>query len=390
MAFGIYVHIPYCIQRCSYCDFATYVRGTILPPEQYIELVKEEIRQKAHLFHGRKLDTIYFGGGTPSLIEPHLIVAVIEELEKHGLRRHESSCEITIEINPATLDESKISYLIDHGVNRFSVGAQTFNNKLLKDVQREHNAEQTKQTLRLLQSRNLNYSFDILFALPGQTLEMLQDDLRQALEFSPAHISPYCLTVPSGHPLSKGRPPEEEQVEMFNAIEEGLTQAGFTRYEISNFAKPGFESKHNMLYWTDSSYWGLGLSSHSYELNEGEFGSRFWNPNNINAYAERIEKFKGVKLDSVTRNLATSEYENLNSHQSMSDYCHTSLRIMRGLSIEGLRKKFPTPLFDEALRRLNKLTEHGLLHFRNDHWTLSQQGILISNQVFEEMTFLAD
>jgi oxygen-independent coproporphyrinogen-3 oxidase len=262
MSFGVYIHIPYCIQRCSYCDFSTYVQTEIMPPERYVGLLLEEMKQHS-FFQPQPLDTIYFGGGTPSLIEASLIVSLISELEKRGFGRSPGA-EVTIEINPATVDEKKLEVYLQHGINRFSVGAQTFDDRLLKRVKREHNAEQTLQTLKLLKKYDLNFSFDILFALPTQTKDGLLRDLEIAVELGAKHISPYCLTVPSGHPLSKARPSEDDQVEMFNMIRDRLEERGYSQYEISNFAIPGFESRHNNLYWSDDEYWGLGLSAHSY------------------------------------------------------------------------------------------------------------------------------
>ena len=385
--FGVYIHIPYCIQRCTYCDFATYVQSEILAPQKYIELVKQEISLRRHLFGLRsnsdvQLNTVYFGGGTPSLIPSENIVDLISELNKQGLRTGPQT-EITIEINPATVDERKLEHYLKAGINRFSVGAQTFHDHLLKMVKREHSAEQTRQTLFLLKKYNLNFSFDLLFALPTQTLDELKYDVEQAVAIGSSHISPYCLTVPEGHPLSKNRPPEDDQVEMFNLIHESLQKSGFYRYEISNYAKPGLESKHNNLYWTDQSYWGLGLSAHSYSrgpMSSSKWGERFWNPSNINIYEKQI-------LSSLS-NLPDDQIETLAKHQSLTDFCHTSLRISTGLSLPDLYSKFGSDAHQTVLNRAAKLLETQYLDQKNDRLMLTEKGILISNQIFETFTFL--
>lgn len=401
MSFGIYVHIPYCIQRCTYCDFATYEQFKILPPEQYVELLFEEIRQKKNYFAhhrsdlhpSRRLDTIYFGGGTPSLIPAELIVAIIQELAKHGFTTGPAT-EITLEINPATVSEEKLATYLSVGVNRFSVGAQTFDDRLLKMVHREHSAQQTLDTLALLRKYNLNFSFDILFALPSQTLDGLKRDVEIAIEQGAKHISPYCLTVPEGHPLSKGRPIEDDQVQMFEVISEKLTEKGFHQYEISNFSLPGFESRHNVLYWADEEYWGLGLSAHSYSK-KGPWGARFWNLSNINEYQKQIEADRGQVFDSPLLHLPEAQREDLEKHQSLTDFCHTSLRMKQGLNSQTLIAKFSLPTAEKVFKILRRLREHRWIQSEGPvdsetQWSLTPEGILISNQIFAQLTFLED
>ena len=379
---GVYIHIPYCLQRCTYCDIATYVHTEILPPEKYVELVKKEIFLKKNIFSkkfsGKNLSTLYFGGGTPSLISAELIIDLISELSKHGFTTGPQT-EITIEINPATVDPEKLEKYLAAGVNRFSVGAQTFHDRLLKSVNREHNAKQTFDTLALLKKYNLNFSFDLLFALPTQTLQELESDVDTAIELGSSHISPYCLTVPEGHPLSKNRPVEDEQIEMFNIIHQKLTAKKFNRYEISNYSLTEKESRHNLLYWTDKSYWGLGLSAHSYSKNT-TWGERFWNSSNINLYEQEI----------LSESLAPqkNQIEILEKHQALTDFCHTSLRISDGLSMVKVKNKFgDTPIL-EIKHLANNLIERGLLFQVGDSLRLTNTGVLISNQIFEKFTFL--
>lgn len=387
MAFGVYVHIPYCIQRCTYCDFATYEQSKILPPDQYVELLFKEIRQKHKYYPPQSLDTIYFGGGTPSLIPAHFIVAIIKELGRFGFTTRPDT-EITIEINPATINEEKLKIYLDNGVNRFSVGAQTFDDRLLKMVNREHSAKQTLETLDLLRKYNLNFSFDILFALPSQAVSGLKNDVKIAIQQGAKHLSPYCLTVPDGHPLSKGRPIDEEQVEMFNIIAEELTNNNFQQYEISNFAQPGFESRHNLLYWIDEPYWGLGLSSHSYSK-ESPWGTRYWNVNSINEYQKQIMQFDGQEFSSPANHLPSTQYEILEMNQALTDFCHTSMRLMRGLNPKHLGQKFPA-MEAKVESLLVKLAEKSLVQYDEEHWRLTREGLVLSNKVFQELTFLPE
>lgn len=388
MAFGVYVHIPYCIQRCTYCDFATYEQSKILPPDQYVDLVLKEIRQKRGYYEPQSLDTIYFGGGTPSLIPAHLIVAIIKELGSYGYTTRPDT-EVTIEINPATVSEEKLKIYLDNGINRFSVGAQTFDDRLLKMVHREHSAKQTLETLDLLRAHNLNFSFDILFALPSQTVEGLRNDVRIAIEQGAKHISPYCLTVPDGHPLSKGRPVDDEQVEMFDILASELTAKGFKQYEISNFALPGYESKHNLLYWIDEPYWGLGLSAHSYSK-ESSWGTRYWNLNSIGEYQKQIMAMDGQEFKSPAQQLPAAQFEQLEMHQALTDFCHTSMRLMRGLNVHTLAQKFPESVQNKVQNILQGLEKKSWVTYDNGHWSLTRDGLVLSNKVFQELTFLAD
>lgn len=389
MRFGVYIHIPYCLQRCTYCDFATYEHTKILPPHEYAELLKCEIQAKSLAHLPRPLDTLYFGGGTPSLLKPELIVSIIHELEKYGFPIKKEA-EVTIEINPATITEENLKIYLDHGINRFSVGAQSFDDKLLKSVNREHNAAQTRDTLDLLAKYNLNYTFDLLFALPHQSLEQLQIDLKIVSEYAPPHLSAYCLTVPEGHPLSKNRPLEDVQVQMFDLIEHELKKINLLKYEISNFARPGYESRHNNLYWTFADeYWGLGLSAHSY-AHKSPWGVRYWNPNHIDIYAKQVLSYKNKTAQSVYDFLPNEQYELLKLNQAATDFCHISLRKNLGLSQDILQKNFPDLVASSILKELKQLQQEGLLEHKDFHWNLSEKGQLISNRVFERLTFLDD
>jgi len=388
MAFGVYIHIPYCLQRCTYCDFATYEQTQIMPPEKYIPLLTQEINARAHFISTKKIDTIYFGGGTPSLISAHHIVTILQELSRAGFQISDKA-EITIEINPATVSTEKLQIYLQNGINRFSVGAQTFSDPLLKSVHREHNAEQTKETLTLLKNAQVQFSLDLLFALPGQSLDLLKKDLEQILFFRPHHISPYCLTVPEGHVLSKNKLEEGLQLEMFQLISSALKSAGYHQYEISNFSLPQYESRHNSIYWDDEEYWGLGLSAHSY-LKESPWGLRFWNPSSIGAYEKMILQQLDPKAMHIEDTLPNQHFEKLKLHQSVTDYCHISLRRKKGLLRDSFEEKFGSFTLTQIEPLLAQQVEAGLLNYNSAEksWSLSDSGLLISNQVFSALTFL--
>ncbi len=383
MGFGIYIHIPYCIQRCHYCDFTTFEQNSILPPKEYIESLRNEIRNRKNFFTHKNLTSIYFGGGTPSLIDPQLLKLVINDIKSSF--KLDDSCEITIEINPGTLVEKNFSTYLDIGINRFSVGAQTFNDRLLEACGREHTAADTRKTLKLIQSNNVNYSFDLLFALPHQTNADLDEDLKEILDWSPPHLSAYCLTLPSGHSMNTGRPKEEMQVEMFTQVTDAIKTVGLNKYEISNFAKTGFEAKHNMLYWNWGEYWGLGISAHSF-IHANSKDIRFWNTKSLKEYASDASKI--FTSQAFEGNLDSKNFENLKPHEALTDFCHTQLRLVRGLNPTETLSIFGAPQMQATVKKLESLPNPGLLDKKGDFYTLSAAGEVLSNQVFEHFTFL--
>lgn len=386
--FGAYIHIPYCLQRCRYCDFATYVQEEIIPQDKYVELLCKEISLRSHLGPGRPLESVYFGGGTPSLLPPESIIAILQQLEKHNFPMGRDT-EVTIEINPATLNERAIERLIEHGVNRFSVGAQSFNDRLLKLSGRKHNSKETRDTLDLLKKYDLNYSFDLLFALPTQTAEELDEDLKEVIAYSPPHLSAYCLTVPEGHPMSFQRPSDIQQAKMFEQIEKKLNGIGLNRYEMSNFAKSSMESRHNSLYWTNKDYLGFGLSAHSFLTNWEGSKVRFWNPSSVDGYTNFIQSL--LSESTVSSLLEKGLAEVLTKKQSLFDFSHTALRMQSGLSLSELTKEFSAEDALQLQPGLNKLVSSGLLNKKTeDIYSLSHEGFLLSNRVFAQVYDLVE
>lgn len=383
MPFGIYVHIPYCLKRCSYCDFATFELGLkkmgYLEPGDYVDLVCREIQVRGAHFKDQELTSVYFGGGTPSLIEPILLESILSALIENSfvLNRH---TEITLEINPETLTDERLEQYLNIGFNRFSVGAQTFHPQILRAIGREHGPEQILKTLDLLRSRKLNYSFDLLFALPEQTLADVETDLKIVSQFSPPHLSAYCLTVPTGHPLEKHRPFEDVQIQMFASIEASLRNIGLRKYEISNFSRPGFESKHNMLYWKDENYLGFGLSAHSHLALE-RHGKRFWNPKTF------IDYKKMVLTDPSLLALTQENSETLTFEEALTDYCHVSLRLSEGMNFYDLRYRFGNAALALVRSRVGGLADRGLVELSDERLKLTRNGELLSNQVFADLLF---
>ena len=381
---GIYVHIPYCQRRCTYCDFATFELGVnkngYLEPKDYVDLVCAEVQARLPKWSGEEITSIYFGGGTPSLVAPELISKILTQIKSTGVVYSPQSTEITLEINPETLSDERLNAYKEFGVNRFSVGAQTFNAEVLKSIGRDHEPEQIVKTLSLLKKHNLNYTFDLLFALPKQSLEMLEHDLNVIAEFLPNHISAYCLTVPTGHPLEQNRPLEDEQVEMFSLIETRLLKLGLEKYEISNFAKPGYESKHNLLYWLDEEYLGFGLSAHSH-THDDVYGRRFWNQKTFSGYKQQMTTDPGFS------GIPEAQVERLTFEEALTDFCHVSLRLSKGLDMDLLRYRFG-PKADELVQiPLKKLIVSHHMVKNEQLFCLTSKGQLVSNQVFQEFLF---
>lgn len=388
MRFGLYFHIPYCLQKCHYCDFVTFDLNHQISPAQYTELILTELRQRSNAIPEKIVNSIYFGGGTPSLLPAEDILAIRNEIANVGFTVTRDA-EFTIEINPGTIDPNGLDHYLAAGVNRFSVGVQTFNDSYLQACGREHSAETSRQTLKFLKERGLHYSFDLLFGLPGQTIAALKKDLDEMFEFNPDHVSLYNLTVPKSHPMNIGRIDDNQQAEMFEIIESALKDHGLVRYEISNFARRGFESRHNQLYWSDGGYWGLGVSAHSYLPDVGRWGTRFWNPNSGRVYLEQIKSLE-CQGDHFWEKLPSRQVETLQIHEALTDYCHTQLRMMRGLSPDDLRRKFGDAVHSLVMQRIHSLVLQDLLISTGDRYRLSPGGLALANQVFLSLAFLPE
>ena len=393
--FGLYIHIPFCIQLCSYCSFAKYKIGTTLSKKDYLILLKKEIHYIAYHFNQKKPTSIYFGGGTPSLLKAEEIIDLVLELKRAGFDLSQVK-EITVEVDPKTMDDIQgLSVLKEGRVNRISLGVQSCNDKFLTQIGRIHRSIDIQKTIDALHKYKLSFSMDLLFGLPNQTLDDLEDDLKNFLRHLPNHISAYLLEVPTHNKLYHRQPCEDVQAEMFEFIEEILTKNNFNRYEISNYARAKYESQHNLLYWNDCSYLGLGLGAHSYlKFPDVAFkwGVRFWNPRVMSKYKTWVESLNFKTNFYKTK--ANTEKEELKIHQSLTDFCYTQLRKTKGLNYQILLDKYNEKIGQIVLKRCKLLEERELLSFNNlqDHLilVLSKKGRVLSNLVFQHLTFLKE
>lgn len=413
---GIYLHIPFCRSRCSYCDFATGMFEDALA-DRYVNALVSEITKWNMVDNPAVVDTIYFGGGTPSLLNPPQIERILNAVrERFDVI---DGAEVTLEINPAStnsappprslrlsgenqltdahrrdaenaegaqrkanpedspeLSSQKLQDFRSLGINRASFGAQTFDDRELKQLGRTHSAADIPATfLQLREAGFANISFDLIAALPSQTLPGWQQNLDHALALRPDHLSLYLLDVHEGTPLAdqirsgmRPQPDDDLAGEMYQLMIEKVCAAGYDHYEISNFSLPGFASRHNTKYWAGAPYYGFGCSAHSYDS-----GRRRW--------ANERDTAKYVQLIECEESPVVERTE-LNEEDARSESIFLGLRLMRGLDLEEYRMRFGSDLRDEYSAELAQLSDAGLIEIDKVLIRLTKRGALLSNEVF--------
>lgn len=371
---GIYIHIPFCKQKCYYCDFVSFANKEELI-ERYINALKKEIKYK--LKSKDKIDTIYIGGGTPSVIDSKYIVEILEEI--YSIVGFDETREVTIEINPGTSDKEKIEAYKTVGINRISLGLQTTNDKLLKNIGRIHTYKQFEEAYNLVKQEGFtNINVDLMLALPNQTLEDLKISLNKIINLNPTHISVYSLILEEGTKLEDlinrkvlELPSEDIERQMYWKTKHLLEENGYIHYEISNFAKENYKSKHNSNCWKQQEYYGFGLASHSYINNV-----RYSNIEDLSQYIKDIENEEYNKIKQVN--------EIQTKISKAKEYMMLSLRTIDGVKIKEYKAKFQeNPLYIYR-REIEKLTQNELLEIDGDHIKLTAKGIDFANQVWEE------
>ena len=378
---GIYIHIPFCRSRCSYCDFATDVFKNEATVERYVNALLGEINgfQKRETKDQNSAtkdqpDTIYFGGGTPSLLAPRQIEKILAAV--HRKFTVAADAEITMEMNPATVTLETLKDYRSLGINRASFGAQTFDDQELKRLGRRHTAQDTRETIELLRrARFENVSFDLIAGLPRQTLADWRKNLAEALKLNPEHISLYLLEIHEGTPLAeqirnRRQPPPDEDLagEMYRLMLEKLRAKNYRQYEISNFSKPGYESRHNLKYWQFAPYYSFGVSAHSFD---GE-SSRRSNERDTFAYVKKIENEQSPVVETLK----------LDEKSRRAEYAFLRLRLNEGIDLQVYREKFDIDLPNEFAEDLARLKKNRLIELTEDNLRLTKKGMLYSNEVF--------
>ena len=362
---GIYAHIPFCQSRCIYCGF--YSTTLLSLQDEYVDAMLRELDNRRDYLPDEPVTTIYIGGGTPSMLSSHNLSRLCLRLKDLA---EESLEEFTVECNPDDITPELASLLYSLGVNRVSMGAQTFSDKRLAFIHRRHKAYQVKEAVENLRNVGIrNISIDLMFGFPDETVENWKCDIEQALSLGVQHISAYSLMYEEGTPLYKlleegkiKEISEDVSLEMYETLITLLTQAGYEHYEISNFALSGYRSKHNSSYWKRVPYLGIGAAAHSYNLT-----SRQWNVSDVKLYA---------KGDNIIE-----DCELLDSTEQYNDLITTALRTREGIDIDSLSETDKLFLTKAA----NKSIEQGNLIIENNHLHLTRKGLFISDAVMVEL-----
>lgn len=357
MTKNAYIHIPFCKSKCHYCSFVSF--DSIELKREYLDALKKQIAEE---YKNEELNTLYFGGGTPSLL------AVDEFAELISLFKLEDNAEITVEVNPDSVDFEYLTGLKNLGVNRLSIGAQTFDDDILKSIGRRHNSAQIKTAVDCAQKAGFeNISLDFIYGLPNQALKDFVSDLEQAVKLGVQHISLYGLKIDEGCYFYKNQPENiadsDMQADMYLKAIEVLTQNGFEHYEISNFSKNGFESKHNLNYWEGDTYYGFGCAASGYENN-----IRYTNESELKKYIQNPLK---------------KEFEQKISEQErLEEAVFLGLRKITGINIEEINQKFKIDFNQKYVKILDKYKE--FFTATKNGIALNQNGILVSNNILSE------
>ncbi len=373
---GLYLHVPFCLRKCRYCDFLSFECHDERALHQYAEALLREIETRYEEWPYKVVDTIYIGGGTPSILPAADMSRIIDGIRDNFTVLDGS--EITIEANPATVDEQKLETYLDAGINRISIGTQSFDNSILNMLGRAHNKNDALNAIRMAKKAGFkNINVDMMFGIPGQTNKMWRDSLRQCIFLGPQHISLYSLQIEEGTPfyqmVEKGTlEPANENVDrtMYHDALDMLESAGYRHYEISNAALPGYESKHNLKYWSYQEYLGLGPGASSFIG-----GYRFKNTSSVLEYVNFIKQgLPPVKKEDV---------ESYSKRDEMGIYVFTGLRKKEGFDIRDFEDTFGTDFFDVYDPMLiTKL--RGLVKIEGFVLQLTEKGLDVSNQVMAE------
>ena len=363
---GIYIHIPFCVKKCGYCDFYSLVGRSELMPK-YQHAVIEHIKESSRQLSGYYIDTIYFGGGTPSFFGADGLIAIFDALKQHGKVLLDS--EVTLEANPDSVTKSDLVKLRKAGFNRISFGVQVTDDALLKQIGRVHTFADARKAVDTARAAGFkNVSIDLIYGLPSQTRESWAATLAKALTLKPDHISCYGLKLSPGTEMyiyhnSPFIPDDDTQADMYLYAVEYLERFGYRQYEISNFCKKGYESLHNLKYWTGQEYLSFGAAASSYMG-----GMRFNNIANAEEYIKNIAS--GEKV--------IEQIEKINDFEKASEYLMLGLRTTHGINESEYRAIYPAD-FNLILEKLKICEKHGWAVNNNDRWSFTPQGFLLSN-----------
>jgi oxygen-independent coproporphyrinogen-3 oxidase len=378
---SLYLHSPFCRSKCPYCDFYSGAAETLGVCESaYFGAMARELELRLTVspsLRGRKLRSLYFGGGTPGMNDPELFEPLIEKI--HAAFTAVEQAETTLELNPGSSDRDSLSRFIGLGVNRFSIGVQSFNDRLLRSLGRTHDVADTRRLLDYLQQCGATprqISLDLIFAVPGESLDEWRADLDEALALRCGHISLYGLTFYEDTPFAEQRAAgqlaeadEETQVAMYRLAREKLADAGYQHYEISNFARPGRRSVHNSIYWTEGEYLGLGAAAHSF-LD----GGRFHNLPDASEYVRAVGR----------RKLFAQAEPPLSERTRLGERMMLGLRLIEGLAIVEFNRRYSVDMEDYYRQEITQLVKDDLLQLGDGRLRLTDRGLLLADRVMAE------
>jgi oxygen-independent coproporphyrinogen-3 oxidase len=372
--FGIYVHFPWCISKCPYCDFASRA-AAVIPHERYADALLSELRLRASAFPERPATSVFFGGGTPSLWEPAAVARVLQALREQYPFADE--VEVTLEANPGAADESRFAAYRHSGVNRLSIGAQSFQPEVLKMLGRAHGPEEVGRAVQAGRKAGFeNISIDLIYGAPGHTPVRVRDDARRAVDLGTDHLSAYALTlvhlaeeVPMARDRALGRiivPDDDAQAGMGEIVREELRAGGFVRYEISNYARPAREARHNLLYWRGGPYLALGVGASGFaRAEDGRSGVRYSN--------KRAPEFYLADIDNGLR--PEKEREEVGMRDIFLERLFTGLRLVEGLDLAALDALCGTNASTRHAARLTRLSADGFLRWDGRRVALTDRGL---------------
>lgn len=377
---SLYIHIPFCVKKCQYCDFLSFSDCPSVRQEAYFSQLLKEIEYYREIAKEYRVVSVFIGGGTPSILGYGLVERLFHKL--YSVWQIESGAEITIECNPGTLDARKLTEYRTCGINRLSLGLQSADNRELKQLGRIHNYEQFVANYMLAREAGFrNINVDVMAALPGQTLRSLGRTLAKVIELDPEHLSVYSLIVEENTPLSQSPellaelPSEGEERRMYAYTGTVLKSMGYERYEISNYARPGFACRHNQVYWTGGEYLGLGLGSASYWG-----GTRFENTRDMQEY---LSEWKNGDINEIRRNQVADTMQS-----RMEEFMFLGLRLMQGISREEFVRRFQIPIEEVYGKVITSYVEQGYLTWQGEYLRLTEKGIDVSNHIMAD--FLLD
>jgi oxygen-independent coproporphyrinogen-3 oxidase len=373
---GFYLHIPFCRKKCPYCDFYSITENDV-HISTFVEAAILEINKSAESDFGRLIyDSIYIGGGTPSLLDPADIERLLDNIRANY--NIDDDSEITLECNPSSLTENKIQGFRKAGINRISLGIQSFSDKHLITLGRLHNSAEAVQSYRMIKEAGYeNVSIDLIYGIPDQTISAWESDLETAIELGPRHISAYNLIIENGTEfdrlLEQGKldlPSDDEQSEMYDLLNSKLNKAGYQRYEISNFAKPGFECRHNLKYWTGKPYMGSGPSAVSFDG-----GTRRKNKADITEYIKSIQSGADIPADT----------EIIDRETALEESIISGLRMASGLSVDFLKRQFNYDILREKGGAIELLIAENMIVIEGGHIKLTDKALFISDSVMVKL-----